>query len=218
MPKVSAAHLESRRRQIIDAAVECFSREGFHRTTMQDIVREAGLSPGAIYSYFSSKDDIIEAIADERHAWEGELIAAARRDGDAGGALHRLARSFFAALSDPGEIKRRRIGVQIWAEALRNPPILKMVRSGVDKPRLILAELVRDAQKRSELPRNLDADAVARVMIALFQGFILQQAWDRRVGVETYVAVIEAALDGMLTRHERAHVHTQRAQRTSSKR
>lgn len=204
MPKVSAAHLEGRRRQIVEAAVDCFSREGFHRTTMQDIFREAGLSPGAIYRYFSSKDEIIEAIADERHGWEGELISTARGDGDAGGVLSRLALSFFGALSNPGELKRRRLGIQIWAEALRNPPILEMVRSGVDKPRIMLAELVRDAQERSELPRNLDADAVARVMIALFQGFILQQAWDRRVKVEPYVAVIEAALNGIVTQCKQA--------------
>ncbi len=50
----------------------CFAREGFHRTTMQDIFREADLSPGAVYSYFEGKDELIEAIADERHARERE--------------------------------------------------------------------------------------------------------------------------------------------------
>ncbi len=51
--------------RFLRAAVVCFAREGFHRTTIQDIVHESKLSPGAIYRYFASKEDIIVAIADE---------------------------------------------------------------------------------------------------------------------------------------------------------
>ena len=42
MPKVTEEHVAARRRQILSAALSCFAREGFHRTTMQDIFREAG--------------------------------------------------------------------------------------------------------------------------------------------------------------------------------
>ena len=59
MPKVTQAHLEARRQQILDAAFGCFARQGFHQTTMQDICREAELSPGAVYRYFDSKEAII---------------------------------------------------------------------------------------------------------------------------------------------------------------
>ena len=61
MPKVSDRYLEERRQQILGAAVACFARQGFHRTTMKDIYSECGLSPGAVYDYFKSKDDIIVA-------------------------------------------------------------------------------------------------------------------------------------------------------------
>ena len=73
MPKVSDEHMEGRRRQIIDAAIACFARDGFHRATMQDICAEARLSPGAIYRHFPGKDAIVEAIADERHAREAAV-------------------------------------------------------------------------------------------------------------------------------------------------
>ena len=62
MPKVTEEHVAARRRQILSAALRCFARQGFHRTTMQDIFREADLSPGAVYSYFGSKDELIAAI------------------------------------------------------------------------------------------------------------------------------------------------------------
>ena len=198
MPKVSQAHLDARRQQILEAAIACFAREGFYRATMQDIVRESGLSPGAIYSYFKSKEEIIEAIADERHLRERALIAAAREQGSAASMLRDLAQGFFGALDDAEGRAQRRINIQIWAEALRNPQLHAIVRAGVDEPRVMLAEMVAAAQERGELPAHLAPDALARVMIALFQGFILQQAWDDEADVASYVAVIEAMLTALL--------------------
>ena len=55
MPRVSREYLDRRRDEIAAAALRCFAREGFHRTTMQDIVAESGLSPGALYRYFAAK-------------------------------------------------------------------------------------------------------------------------------------------------------------------
>jgi TetR/AcrR family transcriptional regulator, transcriptional repressor of aconitase len=48
MPKVSQAYWDARRAQILDAAIVCFARQGFHRATMDDIVHQSKLSPGAI--------------------------------------------------------------------------------------------------------------------------------------------------------------------------
>src|SRR3954454_5960724 len=62
MPKVTEEHVDARRRQILSAALRCFAREGFHRATMQDIFREADLSPGAVYTYFKGKDELVLAI------------------------------------------------------------------------------------------------------------------------------------------------------------
>jgi AcrR family transcriptional regulator len=204
MPRVSQTHLDARRRQILAAAIQCFSREGFHRTTMQDIVRQAGLSPGAIYRYFASKEDIIEAIANERHAREAALITTGQDAGEPGAILGRLARDFFGPLTRAGERQRRRVGIQVWAEALRSPRVLKVVRRGIDRPRSLLRALVRDAQRRGAIASELDPDAAARVMIALFQGFVLQQAWDPKIDVERYLAVAEAALGALTGRPNRA--------------
>jgi AcrR family transcriptional regulator len=120
MPKVSAAYLRKRREQILGAAVRCFARDGFHRTTMQDIVGEAALSPGAIYRYFASKEDLIAEIAAQRHAAEMLALREAAGAGDVRGGLHRLARVFLGRLSRPEERRGRRVTVQLWGEALRN--------------------------------------------------------------------------------------------------
>ena len=165
---------------------------------MRDVIRESGLSAGAIYRYFTGKDEIIEAITAERHARELAVITAARHDADGAPALRRIAREFFATLADPAERRFRRLGIQIWAEALRDPAILRTVRRGIDQPRAALAALVRDAGRRGEAPDDLDPDVAARIMIALFHGFVLQQAWDPRLATGPYVAALERALDAAL--------------------
>ena len=65
MPKVSEEYRAERRAHILAAARRCFVRDGFHGTSMHDLVEEAGVSSGAVYRYFPSKDAVIEAIAAE---------------------------------------------------------------------------------------------------------------------------------------------------------
>src|SRR5262245_48052330 len=74
MPRVSDDHLERRRQQILDAARRCFIRKGFHLTSMQDVFAESGLSAGAVYRYFKSKNEIIHAIATDTQGGAVSLI------------------------------------------------------------------------------------------------------------------------------------------------
>jgi AcrR family transcriptional regulator len=198
VPKVDQQHLDARRRQIIDAAIVCFARDGFHRATMRDVCREAGLSLGAVYRYFAGKDEIIEAIADERHAREAGFIEHAEEAAEGVEALRALGRDFFSSLADPDERRRRVLGVQVWAEALRNPAVHRLVMRGTGRQLEEVAKLVREAQERGELAPQLDPEGVARVMTALFQGFVLQQAWDERADVATYLETVEAMVDALL--------------------
>ncbi|HML07654.1 MAG TPA: TetR/AcrR family transcriptional regulator [Xanthobacteraceae bacterium] len=205
MPKVSQAHLDARRAQVIEAASLCFSRRGLHGTTMQDIIRQSRLSAGAIYNYFGSKEEIIEAIADQRHAQEQQVIGNAGRHSDPGDALARLLRLFFGSLHETDERERRRVGIQLWAEALHNERLLAAVRRGVDEPRRMLATIAADAQRRGKLPRDIEPDAIARAFIALFHGFILQQAWDKRTRIKSYLAAVEAMLGLLLGKPNIVH-------------
>src|SRR5437868_9170575 len=66
LPKISPARERQRRDQILTAAMACFARQGYHATSMDDVVRESGLSVGAIYSYFPSKEELFLAISDDR--------------------------------------------------------------------------------------------------------------------------------------------------------
>lgn len=63
MPKVTEEHRSEMRRRIQDAALACFARKGFAGASMADIVKEAGLSAGAVYVYYVSKADLMIDVA-----------------------------------------------------------------------------------------------------------------------------------------------------------
>jgi hypothetical protein len=69
---------------------------------------------------------------------------------------------------------------------------------GVDRPRAAIVALVREAQDRGELRADLDPDSVARIVIALFQGFVLQQAWDESIDIAGYFQTVEAIFDALV--------------------
>jgi AcrR family transcriptional regulator len=172
MPKISAAKLAARRRQILEAAAACFARDGFHRTSMQDIVTECGISAGLVYRYFTGKDDMIAAIVAEWHDQRRAQVT------DMPGYLGLL-----RGIGDPERRPDLRLSVQVWAEALRSPRILDVVRAGVDGPRAQVAETL-----------GPDSDGLARVLIALYQGLLLQTVHDDTLDNEAFVRVVEDRL------------------------
>ena len=191
MPRVSREYLDRRRDEILAAAMRCFAREGFHRTTMQDIVAESGLSPGALYRYFAAKEDLIAAIATRHHAADLALLRDAAEREDVRVALGDLVRAFLVRLSDPREQEWRRVTVQLWGEALRSPRIMGVVREGMDEPLTALENLLR------RIP-GVDAPATARLLVSLLQGLVLQQAWEPKLDVAAYARAAESLLDAAL--------------------
>jgi AcrR family transcriptional regulator len=200
MPKVSQEHMDSRRRQILAAANRCFARVGFHNATMQDVIKEVGLSAGAIYNYFSSKEDIIIAIANERHAREAEICRAVETEADAFAAITHLAREFFDHLSDAGQHAERRVSVQLWAEALNDKRLLKVNREGSAEPLRVLIGLIERLKASGEISHEISSDALARVMVALFQGLVLQKCREKDLDIQPYVQAVLFLAEKMRTK------------------
>jgi len=184
VPKVSDAHLAARRRQILDAAAACFARDGFHRTSMQDIVRESGISAGLVYRYFEGKDDVIAAIVTEWHD-QRQVFATGTVDSRVAAYL-----DYLRSAGDPAAAARLRLGVQIWAEAVRNPRIRELARRNVDDPRTAVAAALAGVP----LAAGIDPGALARVLISIYQGLQLQTTWDETLDNEAYVSTVAAVL------------------------
>lgn len=196
MPKLKPATLEARRDQILAAAERCFAREGFHQTTIQDVIAESGLSAGGIYVHFRSKDDLIAAIAEARHARDARLLSIPAGE-DPLGALVDLARAFMGDLDSPEGGRARRVGLQVWAEALRNPVIRDQVVEGVQAPVELISALLRRGIEQGQVRADVSPPAVARILVALFHGFTLQRLWEEPLDREASLAAYKALLDGL---------------------
>lgn len=176
MPRVSAEYLAARREEILDAAARRFAADGFHRTSMQDIIDEAGLSPGAVYRYFRAKDELIESISVEAMGHIESVVS-----GTLGGEepLADLIAGLPAAFEALGRIdERARLAVQTWGEALRNPPLAEALVERLANVRSALSDRIAVAQRDGEVDPAADPDDTAKVLIGLLQGYLLQKAWD----------------------------------------
>ncbi|MFC0600459.1 TetR/AcrR family transcriptional regulator [Streptomyces palmae] len=176
MPRVSQEHLDARRRQILDAARVCFVRNGFHMTSMQDILREADLSAGAVYRYFRSKDEIIKAIAgsalEEFTSSYDELLAEATDltlNGGIDGLIDTMSR-YHRTHDLPKLI------VTVWGEAMRSPELAAMYGLFTERLRSLLTTGGERLEKAGQLPEGMTPDGFARVVIGVLQGNILQMA------------------------------------------
>ena len=120
MPKLKPEVQRARREHILDAAERCFARAGFHRTTMHDICKEAGVSPGALYVYFDSKEALIAGICERDRAEFAERFDRARRG--ARTSCRRCA-SWASSISSRSRPQDHRMCVEIGLESTRNPRI-----------------------------------------------------------------------------------------------
>ncbi|WP_290054686.1 TetR/AcrR family transcriptional regulator [Amycolatopsis solani] len=158
MPRVTQAHLDARRRQILDAARARFATHGFAHTSMTDLVEASGLSVGAIYRYFKGKDEIVTAICEEAtQALPAELTAASVRE--FAEHIRAIAR----------EEDHARLVAQIYAEAAVSPPLAALVQRQLDELRAAVAAL---------LPGREPAEAarIAEAFVALCHGYTQQLA------------------------------------------
>jgi TetR/AcrR family transcriptional repressor of uid operon len=193
MPKVLPVYLENRRHQIIDASAACFARGGFHRTTMQDICHEAGLSPGALYRYFQSKEEIILAMCDRGRDEDVDTIQQAMQLEDTATVLAELIRIYFSGVDDHEYCA---LMVELLSEAPRNEQIGESLREGWTRVKEPMATLVAKAQERGEINPELDASAVAAVMLGVYQGLVVQYLIAPELDVEAYARVTKALFDG----------------------
>jgi AcrR family transcriptional regulator len=174
--RVSQEYLDARRRQILDAAQRCFVRNGFHATSMQDILGEANLSAGAVYRYFKSKDEIIAAIGFRNLEAFTHAVKEVLRIGDPPPLDEALAQLLAALERLDEEQDQAKITLWAWSEALRSPAVAARVEEGWGDLTGSLAGLVQTYQERGQITSDVPADPIARTLVGLLHGFVIRRA------------------------------------------
>jgi AcrR family transcriptional regulator len=194
MPKLDEQTQRARREHILDAAERCFAREGFHRSSMQDICREAAISPGALYLYFTSKEDLIAGICERERTHFAHALSSVAEAPDFMAALSQLAQAY--CVDEPEE--KLRLHLEINAEALRNPAIGKTVREidafVIDSFR----RLLDGARARRRIDPALDSEMVAQILSVLGDGIFLRRAIDPAFDVKACLPVVLSVMSFLI--------------------
>ena len=198
MPKVSDAHIEARRQQILEAARACFARQGFHQTSIQDICLEAGLSPGAVYRYFPSKEHIIAATCLGCQQESIEFIESAKSQGSKPlQVLDFILENGFNMLDQEDSHEHTMMTIQLWSEALRSTEVKEALMAATfDTWVKALTEIFQQAQNEGEVDPDLDACSLARIMFGQWHGMLLHKSLDSEIDIKACAVSIRALYQG----------------------
>ena len=192
MPRVSEAHLAARRQQILDAARRCFTRDGFHNTSMQDVIAEAGLSVGAVYRYFKSKNELITSIAESVIGDASEMFEQLAQHEPPLTPTEAVERAIEFVDRETGPDGLLRIALQVWAEAMRDPALAEFVAGAYSRMRGHFVLLATRARAAGKLPADADVEAVGAVLFGMVPGYALQRILSAGPGPKTYLDGVRA--------------------------
>jgi AcrR family transcriptional regulator len=199
MPRLSDATRAQRRQHILTSAWVCFSRDGFHATSMDDVIAATGMSSSAVYRYFRSKEEIIRASAEEGVVRVGEIfVGLLDRDPcpDPAETLTLLVAELHRRTDNP-DYDMTRIALQTWAETLRDPVLDHRVRQLYVDALEHISELARRWRANGHLPPDADTDAVAGSLLSIMLGLIVMHHVVADVpadALRTGVALLGAAI------------------------
>ena len=197
MPKVTDDHTESRRNQILGAAIACFAQTGYHKTSMRDICKQANLSAGAVYHYFKSKDEIVVAVAENLQEMNSNMFKSAREStSDINQVVEKNVDNYRDFMKQPLSMDCARADTMFNAEALTNPELRKLGVKSYDLILNFLTELVKEWQASGEINTELSPEAIAKVMFSTVQSLQLQKIIEPELDVDEYFAVVKAMLFG----------------------
>jgi AcrR family transcriptional regulator len=197
-------YAELRRSQILDAAAVVFAEKGFHRSTIKDVAKAAGVADGTIYNYFANKDALILGILDRLNQTpERETHFAESLQTDVATWGRAYLKQRFDLLGDDGF----HLFQVVLAEVLSNAAFREMYVKQVIEPTYETAETYFKQWIDEGKIRPLDPALAMRVVSGMFLGMlllriigdpVLEQKWDAAPDVAA-----EIILKGLLeNKHE----------------
>ncbi|WP_240691331.1 TetR/AcrR family transcriptional regulator [Amycolatopsis nivea] len=190
---MSQQYKDDQRGEILAAARRCFLRDGFHRTSMQDVFTEAGKSAGAVYRYFPKKEDMIVAVAAQNLDDVTGVLRAALARGDENGVGEVMAELLEAVTGLHRDRELASMAVLVWSEAQRNPELAERLAAASAEMSAEVAGLVRSRQEAGAWT-GVPAEVLAQAILALLPGFLFNLALSGPDGVAGFPDAVRTLL------------------------
>jgi AcrR family transcriptional regulator len=187
VPRISDRTRETRRQHILASAWKCFSRNGFHATSMDDVIEASGMSSTTVYRYFRSKDDLISSTTDEGLARvRGIFVRVLEQDPCPPPAetLDLLVGELENRFANP-DYDMSRIALQTWSESLRDTGLHSRAQALYLETLDRITELSEHWRTDGHLPSDVDPRAVATTLFSLMHGLIVMHHLVHDVAAQT---------------------------------
>jgi AcrR family transcriptional regulator len=195
MPKVVAGYKEEARRTILLTAGEVFAEKGYRESTMDDVAKKLGVSKGAVYQYFPSKDELFQELCGSAAQKLEEML----RLYFTGDVLREAAERFMNAELD--RAARKTLMFEAFVEAPKNPALDKVLRDNYVACRRVIVDFLEGQKEAGHLKKSVDSDYAAKFLIALRHGVVSSvfQGLSRQEAMEVWLNGFELALAGTST-------------------
>lgn len=168
MPKVVPEYKEKAMRTIIEAGAYAFTEKGYHQTKMDDIAKKVGVSKGAIYQYFKSKEqlffEVIEFILESQKDEVMSIILS--------NDLMRIASAEFFETKIERVLQTRAFGLDLFIEASRSDAFRERIAEIYQKSYDELLKHAKDLKKKGIIKKNADVGTIWRGIVALRDGLL----------------------------------------------
>lgn len=190
-----AERRDQQTQRILDAAKLCFVRSGFQGASMHEICAEAGMSPGALYRYFSSKEAIIEAICEADRREDARIFEAVLSNPNV---IDGLVFGAMTHIRYVHETNAAPLFAQICAEAMRNGAVESTCRFHMEQVQAMFRDYIGRARERGEIDPPVELDIVVPTLMAIVHGMALNDLPSIGVPFEKLEVLVRASLEGML--------------------
>lgn len=197
MPRISEEVRADRRQRLIDAAWRRIATAGYYETTVDDVCSEAGVSKGAFYGYFATKQELFLTLLDEETDTLNQTAAELAAQQLAGAErVRRFTQTMLQVGDDPARVQLR---ADLWSALATDPVVRDRFAGAVERRRSVLREWITYSIEAGDLTiKTSQANALASILIALADGLMLHRALDPRGFRWANIrAVMDALIEGI---------------------
>ena len=158
--------------KLIVAAAACFAEKGFNGTSVREIALRAGISLGAMYTYFKGKDELIEAIILE----EQKSALAKHQERFEGSHFAQICALAVSCIEEVGYSSSHQLWVEIIAESARKPALRQIFVNSDRIMRDGMAQIITRGIAAGELSPHVNVEEATLTIFALIDGLIGRKA------------------------------------------